>query len=112
VIVQSQPQVFCRSLVFTGEAEFLTFKLANGSACLTSHRLIIVEHQPDKLNKEKRKDYSLKNFEKAQIKDTPLTAQFKDKKVKIQPQHTPMKSTKTNPKQFEVQMPHVRRFSI
>ena len=39
-------------------------------------RLIIVEHKPGKLEEGKRKDYPLKNFEKAQIKNTPLTAQF------------------------------------
>jgi len=44
------------------EAVFLTFQLANVSGWLTSHRLIIVEHQPGKLNKGKRKDYPLRNF--------------------------------------------------
>ena len=67
-----------------GEAVFLTFKLVNGSGWLTNNRLIIVEHNPGKLKEGKRKDYSLKNFEKAQIKGSTLTAQFKDKKVKIE----------------------------
>ena len=67
-----------------GENVFLTFKLVNGSGWLTSHRLIIVEHEPDKLKEGKRQDYSIKNFEKVQIKDITLTAQFKDKKNKIQ----------------------------
>ena len=67
-----------------GEAVFLTFKLVNGSGWLTSHRLIIVEHEPGKLEEGKRKDHSLKYFENAQIKDSTLTAQFQTGKVKIQ----------------------------
>jgi hypothetical protein len=67
-----------------GEELFLTFQLAKGSGWLTNHRLIIVEHPPSKLQEGKRTDYALKNFEKAQIKDTPLTAKFKNQKVKIQ----------------------------
>ena len=67
-------------------------RLKNG--LLTYKNLGLVSNQPppnnsrntpNKLGEGKRKDYALKNFEKAQIKDTPLTAQFKDKKVKIQP---------------------------
>jgi hypothetical protein len=50
------------SLDFTWEAEFLTFKLANGSACLTSHRLIILEPQPGKLNKENAKKKEKRSF--------------------------------------------------
>ncbi len=66
------------------ETLFLEFKLANGSGWLTNNRLIIVEHKPGKLDEGKRKDYPLKNFEKAQIKNTPLTAQFQTGKAKIQ----------------------------
>jgi hypothetical protein len=69
---------------YPGEELFLTFQLANGSGWLTSQRLIIVEHAPGKLNEGKRQDYSVEHFEKAQIKNTTLTAQFKNKKVKIQ----------------------------
>ncbi len=73
-----------------GEEVFLTFQLSNGSGWLTSHRLIIVEHKPGKLNQGKRKDYALKNFEKAQIKNITLTTMFQNKKVKIQlPTNTP-----------------------
>jgi hypothetical protein len=52
------------------ETLFLEFKITNGRGWLTSNRLIIIEHKPGKLCERKRKDYSLKNFEKAQIKDT------------------------------------------
>jgi hypothetical protein len=80
LIQRSSMEVF----FLPGEAVFLTFKLVNGSGWLTNHRLIIVEHKPGKLKEGTRKDYSLKNFEKAQIKDSTLRAHFKDKKVKIQ----------------------------
>jgi len=66
------------------ETMFLSFKMLNGSGWLTSHRLIMVEHEPGKLKEGKRKDYPLKYFENAQIKKTTLTAQFKTGKVKIQ----------------------------
>jgi hypothetical protein len=73
-----------------GEELFLTFQLTNGSGWLTSLRLIIAEHQPGKLEEGKRKDYLLKNLEKAQIKDSTLTVHFQTGKVKIQlPTYTP-----------------------
>jgi hypothetical protein len=36
------------------EEVFLTFQLVKGSGWLTSHRLIIVEHKPGKLQEGKR----------------------------------------------------------
>ena len=65
---------FMEVFFLPGETVFLTFKLVNGSGWLTSHRLIIVEHVPGRLEEGKRKDHSLKYFENAQIKDTTLTA--------------------------------------
>jgi len=47
-----------------GEEFYLTLRLANGSGWLTSHRLIIVEHEPVKVKEGKRKDYSLKTSKK------------------------------------------------
>jgi hypothetical protein len=38
-----------------GEAVFLTFKMSNGSGWLTSHRLIIVEHNQASPKKENAK---------------------------------------------------------
>jgi len=67
-----------------GEAMFLTFKTANGSGWLTSHRLILCEHPPGQLEGHTPNEYFLKNFEKAEIKDSTLTVQFRDKKAKIQ----------------------------
>jgi hypothetical protein len=63
------------------ETLFLEFKLTNGSGWLTSNRLII-EHKPGKLNEGKRKDYFLKNFEKAQIKTQPWQHNSNTKKSK------------------------------
>jgi hypothetical protein len=62
----------------------LEFKLINGSGWLTNHRLIILEHLPVKLKEGKRKDYSLKYFENAKVKNPILTAQFQTGKAKIQ----------------------------
>ena len=70
--------------VLPGETVFLAFQIVNGSGWLTSHRLIIVEHEPGKLEERKRKDLSLKYFENAQIKGSILTAQLQTGKVKIQ----------------------------
>ena len=67
-----------------GEAIFLTFKTANGSGWLTSHRLILCEHPSGHLEGREPKDYWLKNLADAQINNSTLTAEFKDKKVKIQ----------------------------
>src|SRR5665647_590752 len=72
------------SLVFPRGGRVSNLQMSNSSGWLTSHRLIIVEHTPNKLGEGKRKDCFLKNFEKAQIKNTDLTAQFQNKKVKIQ----------------------------
>jgi hypothetical protein len=86
---------------FPGEAVFLTFKMINGLGWLTSHRLIIVEHEPGKLEEGKRHDISLKYFENAKIKNTTLTAQFQTGKAKIQlPTYAPSlcKRSKTSSK--------------
>jgi hypothetical protein len=73
-----------------GEAMFLTFKTANGSGWLTSHRLILCEHPPGRLGGHEPQEYWLRNFEEAQIKNTTLTAQFQTGKAKIQlPTYTP-----------------------
>jgi hypothetical protein len=62
---------------FPGETMFLTFKLANGSAWLTSHRLILREHEPGHLEEGKKPEfYHLKNFKKAQITNEALTVHF------------------------------------
>ncbi len=66
------------------ETIFLTFKMANGSGWLTSHRLILCEHPPGQMKGHVPEDYWLKNFEKAQIKDSKLTVKFKDKEAQIQ----------------------------
>jgi hypothetical protein len=83
VIVQSHPQDFCRNLVFTWKAEFLTLQHANGSGCLTSYSLIIAENTPDRLNIGKRKEYSLK-LRKNPNKTQTWTEQVQNKKTKIQ----------------------------
>lgn len=68
-----------------GEAMFLTFKLANGSGWLTSHRLILCEHEPDHLEGHTPEVYLLKDFQKAQINGQPLTVHFQGKQqAKIQ----------------------------
>ena len=66
---------------FPGEKTILSFKLANGVGWLTTHRLIIQQekHNP-RLNIMERQDpemYLLRDFEKAEIKDETLTANFK-----------------------------------
>ncbi|MGD6810513.1 MAG: hypothetical protein ACQCN3_12510 [Candidatus Bathyarchaeia archaeon] len=73
-----------------GEEMFLTFKTANGSGWLTSHRLILCKHPPGQLEGHTPEDYWLKHFEEAAIKDSTLILKFQHKKVKIQlPQHIP-----------------------
>jgi len=70
---------------FPGETIFLTFKLTNGSGWLTSHRLILCEHEPGHLENQTPQFYFLKNFKKAEIEDETLTVHFKGKrKAKIQ----------------------------
>jgi hypothetical protein len=64
-------------LLSPGETIFLEFKLADGSGYLTSHRLILIKHQPGQLNTTDHKFYYLKNFQKTQIKSDTLTAHFK-----------------------------------
>jgi hypothetical protein len=76
---------------FQGEAMFLTFKLADGSGYLTSHRLILTKHEPGQFDTAEPKFYYLKNFQKTQIKGDTLTAHFKNNgKAKIKVSlHTP-----------------------
>jgi hypothetical protein len=70
---------------FPTEAIFLTFKLVDGSGFLTSHRLILTEHELGQFDTAERRFYYLKNFQKAQIKGDTLTAHFKNNgKAKIQ----------------------------
>jgi hypothetical protein len=70
---------------FPTEAIFLEFKLADGAGFLTSHRLIICEHEPGQFDTAEPKFYYLKNFQKTQIKGDTLTAHFKNNgKAKIQ----------------------------
>lgn len=76
--------VYKRSIMkfdtFPGEITFLTFKLANGSGWLTSHRLIICEHEPGHLEGHAPEVYLLKNFKKAEINGETLMAYFEDKR--------------------------------
>lgn len=67
-------------LLLPREELFLTFKLANDSGWLTSHRLIICEHEPGQLAGHIPELYFLKEFEKAQIKGQTLTAYFRGKR--------------------------------
>jgi hypothetical protein len=66
------------------EAMFLTFNTSNGSGWLTSHRLILCEHPTGQLEGHTPEEYWLKNFEIAQIKDSTLTAKFRNQQAKIQ----------------------------
>ena len=67
-----------------GEAAFLTFKLTNGSGWLTSHRLLLCEHEPGHIEGHTPVTYSLKDFQKAQLKGSTLTVHFRGRrKAKI-----------------------------
>jgi hypothetical protein len=66
-----------------GEEIFLTFKMTNGSGWLTSHRLILVKHEPGQLEDHIPEEYYLKIYEKAKIKKSTLTAHFTGKKPKF-----------------------------
>jgi hypothetical protein len=67
----------------TGETLFLEFKLINGSGWLTSHRIILVEHEPGRLKDGsfKRQDYLLKDFQAAYIEEGILFALFKSNRM-------------------------------
>jgi hypothetical protein len=70
---------------FPGEVMFLTFKLENGSGWLTSHRLILCEHEPGHLEGQTPEVFLLEDLQNAQIDGQTLTAQFQGKqKVRIQ----------------------------
>jgi len=70
---------------FPGEKEILSCKLSNGAGWLTTHRLVIqLEKYNTQLNIIERQDpemYFLRDFEKAEIKDEILTAQFKSRQT-------------------------------
>lgn len=61
-------------------------ELARMAAWLTSHRLILREHEPGHLEEDKKPEfYHLKNFKKAQITNETLTVHFQGKpQIKIQ----------------------------
>ncbi len=68
-----------------GEADFLALRLLNGSGWLTSHRLILIEHERGHLDEGYRQDFWLKGFKKAQVENATLTVHFKGKQqAKIQ----------------------------
>jgi len=60
-----------RSNVFTS-------KLANSSRGLTSHHLIICEHEPGNLKVQTPEFYFQKSLEKAEINGKAITAYFED----------------------------------
>ena len=62
---------------FPGEAMFLTFKLANDSGWLTSHRLILCVHEPGHLEGQTPEVYHLKDFKKAEVEGESLTVHFR-----------------------------------
>jgi hypothetical protein len=66
------------------EEIYLTFKMANGSGWLTSHRLILCEHEPGQLEGQQPMFYYLKDFERTGLKGHCLTVAFKKQKAKIQ----------------------------
>ncbi len=71
---------------FPEEVPLGSFKLANGSGWITSHRLIICIHKPGQLDSAVPQFYFLKDFKKSQIKGSSLVAHFDGKPdVKIQP---------------------------
>jgi hypothetical protein len=63
-------------LALPKETTFLELKLANGSGWLTSHRLIIAEHEPGHFQCCAPEFYHLKDFKKAEIKNETLIAHF------------------------------------
>lgn len=66
-----------------GEIIFLTLKLENGSGWLTSHRLIICEHEPGHLEGQTTETYLLKDFQNAEIDGQTLTTHFQGKEKAI-----------------------------
>ena len=62
---------------FPKEALYLTFKLADGSGWLTSHRLILCVHEPGHLAGQTPEFYLLKDFKKAEVEGESLTVHFK-----------------------------------
>ncbi len=69
-----------------GETVFLEVGLANGTCILTSHRLIIVEHEKDGLGEGTHVDYPMKDFLKASLNNETIVAHFADRKqAKLRP---------------------------
>jgi hypothetical protein len=69
---------------------FLTFKTANGSGWLTSHRLILCKHPPGQIEGHPPEDYWLKFFEDAQTQKSVLTIKFQNKNLRIEiPAYSP-----------------------
>ncbi len=62
------------------EALFLEFQLSNGSGWLTSHRLILCEHPRDRLEGHTPVFYPLTEFQKARVKGSTLTVQFRGRR--------------------------------
>lgn len=70
---------------FPGEVVFLAFKLKKGSGWLTSHRLVLCEHEQGCLEGQTPMSFLLKDLQDAQIDGRTLTAHFQDKQeVRIQ----------------------------
>lgn len=61
------------------EAVFLEFKRVNGSGWLTNCRLILCDHESGHLEGHTPEIYPLKDFKKAQIKDSTLIVNFRGK---------------------------------
>ena len=61
------------------EAVLLEFKRVNGSGWLTNYRLILCDHEPGHLEGHTPEIYPLKDFKRAQVKDSTLIAYFKGK---------------------------------
>jgi hypothetical protein len=69
--------------LYPGEELFLTFKLARGSAWLTSHRLLMATHKPGLLDHGDLEYFFLKNLLKTEIKQDKLVGYFERKRKAI-----------------------------
>jgi hypothetical protein len=66
------------------EEIYLTFKMVNGSGWLTSHRLILCEHESGHLEGHTPEFYALKDFKKTVLDKQSLTVEFRHQQAKIQ----------------------------
>ena len=66
-----------------GETLLLTLKLENGSGWLTSHRLIICEHEAFHLEGQTTESYLLRDFQNSEIEGQTLTIHFQSKEIII-----------------------------